>query len=231
MKQCKKCLQVKPISEFYFFNKEKQQTINRCRSCHKYDTVKWQKNNYESCKRAWTKHNRKRKGRYCAYCGTFFKKSTAQKGCTLKCRFELSIKREKNGCWEWLKGRGGRQGQRYGHISINGKHRIASHISYELHKGEIPKGKMICHTCDNPGCVNPEHLFLGTHQDNMDDMNRKGRGNAGRLHIRKYSREKICEIISLRSQGKLFREISEISGVKESACKYICKHPERANIE
>lgn len=81
------------------------------------------------------------------------------------------------GCWEW-------QGSKkigYGHTIIgsrkNGtRHSIAAHrLAYLTWKGEIPEGYFVCHKCDNPSCINPEHLFVGTRQDNVDDRERKGR--------------------------------------------------------
>jgi hypothetical protein len=57
----------------------------------------------------------------------------------------------------------------------------AHRVSYELHKGPIPDGQLIMHTCDNPSCVNPEHLVAGSAQDNSWDMARKGRGNTVKL--------------------------------------------------
>lgn len=75
-------------------------------------------------------------------------------------------------CWEWT---GHRQTQGYGQVQVNAKLWTAHRLAWTLYNGPIPDGKLICHSCDNPGCVNPEHLFLGTHADNMEDMVAKNR--------------------------------------------------------
>ena len=82
------------------------------------------------------------------------------------------IKKAPNGCWEWT---GSVNDKGYGLIYVEGKSKRAHRITYQLFKSEIPKGLFICHHCDNPGCVNPEHLFVGTQKDNMQDCIRKGR--------------------------------------------------------
>lgn len=84
---------------------------------------------------------------------------------------------ESSGCWEWF----GSKRNGYGRMIIGSRtdgtrKSVSAHrISYELTYGEIPIGMEVCHKCDNPSCVNPSHLFIGTHQDNIDDRERKGR--------------------------------------------------------
>jgi len=74
-------------------------------------------------------------------------------------------------CWEWTacKSRG------YGKFGLDGKTLRAHRVSYALEIGPIPDGMVICHKCDNPGCVNPAHLFAETQKHNLSDMRSKGR--------------------------------------------------------
>lgn len=85
---------------------------------------------------------------------------------------ENSVKIPYCGCWIW-----GMQSDRcgYGKMSYGRSKRLAHRVSYAAFISD-PKGMLVCHKCDTPSCVNPDHLFLGTHQDNTDDMVRKGRG-------------------------------------------------------
>lgn len=83
------------------------------------------------------------------------------------------------GCWEWS-GALNRSG--YGLFCISGtKGMHASRASWILHKGPIPEGMCVCHSCDNPGCVNPDHLWLGTKADNNRDRSTKNRSRPSKL--------------------------------------------------
>lgn len=77
------------------------------------------------------------------------------------------------GCWEWQRGR---NNMGYGKVSLSGQRREYAHrAAYVEFCGPIPQWQEVCHKCDNPSCCNPEHLFLGSHRDNMRDARRKGR--------------------------------------------------------
>lgn len=87
-------------------------------------------------------------------------------------RFEpLYTPEPMSGCWLWL---GAANERDYGLFWLDGKSVRAHRASWKIHKGE-PGSLHVLHRCDNTFCVNPEHLFLGTHQNNMDDMKSKGR--------------------------------------------------------
>lgn len=81
-----------------------------------------------------------------------------------------------SGCWEW---RGAKFQSGYGMIVVNGKQKRAHRVMFECAKGPIPVGLLVRHTCDNPACINPAHLCLGTNADNSADMVQRGRQAKG----------------------------------------------------
>lgn len=79
-------------------------------------------------------------------------------------------------CWPWA----GALSGGYGMFWVGGRSQHASRVSYAIANGPIPGGLYACHSCDNPRCVNPAHLFLGSQQDNVRDMHNKRRGRESR---------------------------------------------------
>jgi hypothetical protein len=98
---------------------------------------------------------------------------------TLKERLQDKYQIDANGCWIWT---GDKTSQGYGRLSSqsnNVKKKIRAHrVSYEVYNGPIPQGMLVCHSCDIPSCINPEHLWLGTHKDNAADRVAKGRNGS-----------------------------------------------------
>lgn len=100
-----------------------------------------------------------------------------------------------DGCWIWT---GFRDEDGYGRFDSS----IAHRVSWELRNGAIPSGMSVCHRCDNPNCVNPEHLFLGTPLDNSRDMVAKGRSARGtKQHSSKLTPQIVIEIRRLYAPG------------------------------
>ena len=87
-------------------------------------------------------------------------------------RFWRRVSYSPTGCWEW---KGAHANYGYGQVYIGGRIQRAHRIAWEMFYGPIPPGIKVCHACDNPPCVRPDHLFLGTQADNLHDMLAKGR--------------------------------------------------------
>ena len=142
---------------------------------------------------------------------------------TLAERFWAKVeKKVQDDCWEW---QGTRNNNGYGQIGkgARGSGLLYAHrVSWELASGPIPKGMCVLHHCDNPGCVNPAHLFLGTMADNMRDMVDKGRSarGEGKWSV-KLTEQDVHEIRQMLSRGISQMVIAEKYGVTQRTISMI----------
>lgn len=130
--------------------------------------------------------------------------------------------RDSDLCWQWTAG--GTDG--YGQMGANGTVIGAHRFSYQIHYGEIPVGLYVLHTCDNRGCVNPSHLFLGTHADNMRDMAIKHRHapvDGERNPNAKYTDSEIDRIFELLAQGLSHHAIARATGISRGHVSKVIK--------
>lgn len=138
---------------------------------------------------------------------------------TLEQRFAEKYEVDSDGCWLWIASRHPRG---YGAIRVAGKTVKAHRLSWELHRGVIPGGLHVLHRCDRTACVNPDHLFLGTHADNMADMVRKGRARGARGRWQKLDDDLHCEIRArYASEAITQRALAAEYGVAQSMVSYI----------
>lgn len=125
------------------------------------------------------------------------------------------------GCWVWMLAR---TASGYGHVRFHGRMWRAHRLAYALAKGPIPAGLCVCHSCDNPACVNPDHLWLGTHLANRRDAVRKNRQAKGEQqgHARLFR----CEVMSAKeafSMGMASRDIARFYGVSRECVEGIVR--------
>jgi len=137
----------------------------------------------------------KKKNKHCDYCKEPFIPNGRALECSLKCKLLNRIKIV-NGCWEW-QGKITKCG--YGEITHNQKYILVHRCSYKEFLGEIEIGRNVCHTCDNKKCINPNHLWIGTQKDNIQDAKKKKR--LSKQPMKKFTMEQVVKIRAELQEG------------------------------
>lgn len=131
-------------------------------------------------------------------------------------RLEFFSRPGDGGCVLWC---GARLKRGYGRVKIDGRNVMAHRAAWEHVRGAIPTELQVLHRCDNPSCINVDHLFLGTHADNMKDMTAKGRrfqpDNRGRKHG--HAKANDDKVRAIRNDARSLAEMSQEYGLSRSA--------------
>lgn len=125
-----------------------------------------------------------------------------------------------NTCWLW---RGAKVLTGYGHLTVDGKRKYAHRFSFELHNRTLSDEEVVCHRCDNPSCVNPEHLFAGSIADNNRDMWTKGRGRGLDPHNGKLTVDQRRDAVQRVLEGETKTEVAAQFGVTRQAINHLVK--------
>lgn len=148
---------------------------------------------------------------------------------TLQERFWAKVDKSRD-CWTWTdyctsKG--------YGRIRVDERIRYAHRVSYEMHVGPIPEGLQVRHHCDNPSCVRPDHMTVGTSQDNSDDMVEHGRALTGEVNpMTPLSEADVREIKRLYRDGEATQyDLADRYGVGQNTISRIVRGETWAHVE
>lgn len=183
----------------------------------------------------------------CDSCGMsfhpFFGRERTSRVCSSACNREWQRKRnaealdffarveKADGCWLW---EGARNSAGYGILILNGRKVRAHRLAYEMAKGAIPNGLEICHSCDTPACVNPDHLWAGTHAENCADMASKNRGTKTTvLYCGHHPRAKLTAsaVLSIREDRRPARIIAAEYGVSKGLIDKIRRRETWQHVE
>lgn len=133
-----------------------------------------------------------------------------------------------DGCWPWPKYC---NDDGYGLTKLNGKTTVATRVSYQIAVGPIPTGMNICHTCDNPPCVRPLHLFPGTHKTNYEDAKSKGRHSHGTRNGISKLNEDAVRFIRSNADAMTQTALAEMFGVRQSSIWVIIQRKAWAHVQ
>jgi hypothetical protein len=164
---------------------------------------------------------------HCPHCGKLLFEASVERHFTEKeiARFWASVEKQENGCWIFKRG-----GPVYGRLRIGGKTQLAHVVSWKYHNGVIPDSFVVMHDCpagDNPRCVNPAHLKIGTQKENAQDKIRKGRGNppiGTRNHMAKLDEKKVLYIReSLASSSETINSLAKKFGTSFQSIYHVAR--------